>query len=428
MTGIQTDGEVETDLSSLLGKFRAVRKQTEDLCAPLEPEDYIIQSSDDVSPPKWHLAHTTWFFENFILKKYCRSYSEYNPSFSYLYNSYYESVGSFFPKTSRGLVSRPGYEKIFEYRKYVENALLEFVDDFRRNDLEKISYLILLGMNHEQQHQELLLMDIKHNLYSNPGMYRYMPAADYSRGKSHQHGWKAFGGGVRETGFSGEGFSFDNETPSHKEYVHGFEISDTPVTCGEYLSFIEDGGYGKPEYWLSDGWNIVRSRKWEAPLYWVLHDEDRKVFTLSGLRDLDPEEPVSHLSYYEADAFARWADSRLPTEAEWEVAAQSESPSENDNFLESSLLHPSSVYSGNMKKMFGDVWEWTSSAYLPYPGFRPLAGSLGEYNGKFMSGQMVLRGGSCLTPISHIRSTYRNFFAPDKRWPVTGLRLARDRS
>ncbi len=412
---------------AFLNYFHSIRKTTENICDPLQPEDFVIQSGFDVSPPKWHLAHTTWFFETFILKKLKKGYREFDKAFAYLYNSYYETVGEFFPKSRRGTVSRPDTTSIMEYRKHVDDALVELILNSEGKLREEVEFLTTVGVNHEQQHQELLLMDIKHNLFSNPGYYPYAETETYTSEKSGEIRWVNFEGGIREIGFTGYGFSFDNELPRHKRYLEPFQLADRPVTNREFLDFINDGGYRNPELWLSDGWHKAREEDWQSPLYWVPDGDQWKQFTLSGLIELNGDEPVSHLSYYEADAYARWSMARLPTEFEWEIASGMSYPSDKDNFMDAAVLRPTASYEGELKKMFGDVWEWTSSSYLPYPGFKPLEGSLGEYNGKFMSGQMVLRGGSCFTPLNHIRRTYRNFFAPEKRWPVTGLRLARDR-
>lgn len=412
---------------NMLDRFEATRRTTENLCSNLEPEDFVIQSSPDVSPPKWHLAHTTWFFETFILKKYLKGYSEFNPAFSYMYNSYYETAGPFYPRPNRGLISRPSHEIILEYRKHVDGALRDYFME-SGNDTDTLDFLIELGINHEQQHQELLLMDLKKNFSFNPLFYAYADPQNYVRSEPGDVSWLKIEDGIRYIGTSSQSFSFDNETPEHREYVRDFEIADRPVTNGEYMDFMKNGGYSKPEFWLSDGWSYIRQNNWNSPEYWINRDGVWYEFKLSGLFEVDLNEPVSHVSYYEADAFARWSGYRLPTEFEWETAANTYVEDTEGNFLESGILHPTAQYSGQMKKMFGDVWEWTSSAYLPYPGFKPLEGTLGEYNGKFMSGQMVLRGGSCLTPREHIRATYRNFFAPEKRWPVTGIRLARDTS
>lgn len=409
----------------ILERYRAIRGITEELCAPLEPEDYIIQSGPDVSPPKWHLAHTTWFFETFILKKYMNKYSEFDRNFGFLYNSYYESVGPFYPRPNRGLLSRPSSKIIMDYRKHVDHAMEECLDG-AGNQRDTISFLIEVGLNHEQQHQELLLMDIKQNFSLNPSYYPYAEARKYSRNRPEKLKWLRVEGGMMTFGTSGTSFAFDNETPEHRQYLNTFEIADRPVTNGEFLEFMKDGGYERPEYWLSDGWSHVRKVGWNSPAYWIQSEGNWNEFKLSGLKELDPDEPVCHISFYEADAYARWAGFRLPTEYEWEAAAKTFQQGGAGNFLDNGILHPSAHYEGKIKKMFGDVWEWTASAYLPYPGFKPLEGSLGEYNGKFMSGQMVLRGGSCLTPKDHIRKSYRNFFAPDRRWPVTGLRLARN--
>ncbi len=426
MTVDQAEDRQLSHGGAVMERFIATRKITEDLCRTLEPEDYTIQSSPDVSPPKWHLAHTTWFFETFILNRFSEEYKEYDPMFGYLYNSYYETVGTFFPRPNRGLISRPSHEAIIDYRHHVTEKISECFGNADEKARERIAFLVEIGINHEQQHQELLLMDLKQNFFFNPSFYPYSKRVNYSRSRPSEIIWLGVEEGIRNIGFSGNSFAFDNETPEHREYVAKFEIADRPVTNGEYLEFMNAGAYSTPELWLSDGWATVRKNGWNAPGYWLNRDGKWFEFRLSGLSEVDPDEPVCHVSHYEADAYARWSGNRLPTESEWETASKSYDQEVPGNYSDSGIYHPTAKYSGKIKKMFGDAWEWTSSAYLPYPGFKPLEGSLGEYNGKFMSGQMVLRGGSCLTPAGHVRPTYRNFFAPEKRWPVTGIRLARD--
>jgi ergothioneine biosynthesis protein EgtB len=410
-----------SDAEALARAFAEVRAQTEALCAPLETEDYVIQSMPDVSPPRWHLAHTSWFFEQFILGEQLPGYARYHPMYAYLFNSYYIGAGEFHPRFQRGTITRPTVAEVYAYRRHVTDAVQRFLENADERKLAEVSFLTTLGLNHEQQHQELLLTDIKHILWSNPLEVVYTPREEAASQQAMPMGWREHRGGVVEMGASGEGFVFDNELPRHKLYLRDFRIANRLVTNGDYLAFMEDGGYQKPELWLSDGWATVREQGWEAPLYWEQRDGDWWQFTLSGLRRADPNEPVVHVSHYEADAYARWAGKRLPTEAEWEHAA--ESMAIRGNFVESGLYHPAVETEAGM---YGNVWQWTGSAYLPYPGFEPLPGTVGEYNGKFMSGQMVLRGGSCATPASHIRATYRNFFQPYHRWQFTGIRLAED--
>jgi ergothioneine biosynthesis protein EgtB len=377
--------------TTLAEQYRAVRAHTEGLAAPLSPEDQTIQSMPDVSPTKWHRAHTTWFFETFLLLPHCAGYHEFHPQYGYLFNSYYESVGARHPRPERGLLSRPSVEEIAAYRRHVDTAMAAWLDT---GDLPLALHdLVVLGLHHEQQHQELLLMDIKHVLSCNPLEPAY-DRAPVEVAPAIPQRWIEHDGGLLEIGHAGDEFAFDNEQPRHAVYVHPFSIASRPVTNGDWLAFIADDGYRRPELWLSDGWATVQTEGWDAPLYW----EADQMFTLAGMLPIDEHAPVCHISYYEADAYARWADARLPTEAEWEVAA----------------------FDG-----VGDVWEWTGSAYLPYPGFRPAVGAVGEYNGKFMVNQHVLRGSSCATPSGHARPTYRNFFPPAARWAFSGVRIAR---
>ena len=402
---------------SLADRFRAVRARTERLCAPLATEDYQLQSMPDCSPPKWHLAHTTWFFETFILAEYAHRFTPFHPQFGYLFNSYYEAVGDRWPRPQRGLLSRPTVAEVYAYRRAVDEQILSLLAAADGRTLEAVTPLLELGFNHEEQHQELLLTDLKHAFGLNPLHPAYAPPLE-TRSASTQLRWESHAPGVREIGYVGDGFAFDNEGPRHKEYVNGFEIATRLVNCGEYLRFMEAGGYDRAEFWLSDGWAARQRLGWQAPLYWERDGSSWSVFTLRGVRALDQNEPVCHVSYYEADAYARWADARLPTEAEWETAAAAREV--QGNFLSDSL-HPSGG-----EDFHGDAWVWTSSPYTAYPGFRPAAGAVGEYNGKFMCNQVVLRGGSCATPAGHVRPTYRNFFPPDARWQFSGIRLAKD--
>lgn len=408
-------------------QYSKVRKITELICEPLETEDYVVQAITEVSPPKWHLAHTTWFFETFILKPYKIGYHPINDAYRYLFNSYYETVGDYFPRHDRGTLSRPTVKEIMSYRRHVDNHMSELLSNIPDKRKADITQRLMVGLNHEQQHQELLLMDIKRNFFANPLRPAYRKN-ETGKSRHLEMRWAQFEGGLVEIGFEGEGFSFDNETPRHKEWLEPHRIANRLVTNGEYLEFMESGGYENPVYWLSDGWAEMRSQGWNSPLYWDYSDGEWGIFTLSGMQRLDPEEPVSHVSFYEAAAFAKWKGMRLPTEAEWETAFRDSVPSDQDNFMESGIFHPTSPHDrdGNLLQGMGDLWEWTMSPYVPYPGNRPLEGSLGEYNAKFMANQMVLRGGSCVTPRSHIRITYRNFFNPGERWPFTGIRLADD--
>jgi len=406
--------------------YHVVRATTERLAAPLSAEDQTVQSMPDVSPTKWHRAHVTWFFETFVLGPHMPSYRPYNDAFAYIFNSYYEALGDRHPRTERGLISRPGITEVKQYRQFVDEAMDTL---FRREFTSDVSDLITLGLHHEQQHQELLLMDIKNVLSRNPMLPAYLPAdeggATGAGPAPPKADWIEHDGGVTEIGHQGRGFGFDNEFPRHRVHLSPFAVADRPVTCGEWLSFMEDGGYSRPEFWLSDGWSVVMSAGWQAPLYWFSDPDapgEWKQFTLSGVRPVDPDEPVCHVSYYEADAFAHWTGKRLPTEAEWETVAVTAAA--GDNFLGAGAPHPRPATSTNA--LLGDVWEWTSSAYTPYPGFRAASGAVGEYNGKFMVSQYVLRGGCCATPPGHSRSTYRNFFPPGARWAFSGVRLARD--
>jgi ergothioneine biosynthesis protein EgtB len=426
------------DRKALLQAFLATRSQTETLCEPLETEDYVVQPVLDVSPPKWHLAHTSWFFENFVLDPNVSAYERFHPMYHYLFNSYYNLAGQYHPRFKRGITSRPTVREIYEYRHRVTDGMAGLLGTANEELLQTLGELVTLGIHHEQQHQELLVTDIKYILWSNPLEPVYRERAPEATQAPARPGWLEFEGGLREIGFdiggNGDGFCFDNELPRHKTYLEGYRIADRLVTNGEYLAFMADGGYERPELWLSDGWYTLNEERWDCPLYWEKRDGEWWNFTLSGMRKVNPNEPVVHVSHYEADAFARWAGRRLPTEPEWEHAVTG-LPYEG-NFVESGRYHPvaATAHPEALKgrvtpeaarmQFYGDVWEWTGSAYLPYPGFQPLPGAVGEYNGKFMSNQMVLRGGSCATPQSHIRSTYRNFFQPNLRWQFMGIRLA----
>ncbi|MBY6037719.1 ergothioneine biosynthesis protein EgtB [Fictibacillus nanhaiensis] len=411
-------------------QFQRIRSLSEKLASKLQNEDTIIQAMPDVSPPKWHLAHTTWFFERFILKEKNPSYTPYNDQFDYLFNSYYETIGSYHPRHSRGVLSRPSMNDVYKYRRHVDDGILQLLEDYDDELPQQIHDLIEIGLQHEQQHQELLLTDVKYNFSCNPLLPKF--AEEKSDNDSNTKSETTFvnrEGGLVEIGFTGVGFSFDNERPRHKVWLEPYKLASHPVTNGEYIAFIEAGGYDQPEHWLSDGWATVKKEKWKHPLYWRKTEDGWYTFTLRGEKKLNLDEPVCHVSFYEADAFARWSGKRLPTEAEWEHAMSS--VARDGNFVESEDYHPvvdESLSSSAFKKAYGDVWEWTSSPYTSYPKSKPLEGALGEYNAKFMCNQIVLRGGSCATSKSHIRSTYRNFFPADKRWQFSGLRLAEDLS
>jgi ergothioneine biosynthesis protein EgtB len=404
-------------MTDLARRYTTVRQATTTLSAPLAAEDMAVQPMPDASPTKWHLAHTTWFFETFILKG-TPGYRRFHPQFEYLFNSYYNTLGPQWYRPHRGLLTRPTVAEILEYRAHVDAGMARL--------LESGSYpaaVVELGLNHEQQHQELMLTDVKYLLSQNPlrPVYREAPRPP-TAGTGAAAGWLEGVVGIHAIGHEGAGFAFDNEYPRHDELIRPFRIANRLVTNAEYLAFIGDGGYRRPELWLSDGWTAVRERGWEAPLYWAEHEGAWWSYTLAGFRPVGEAEPVCHVSYYEADAYARWRGARLPTEAEWEVAARNTPLT--GNFVESRRFHP--VPGDGETQFFGDVWEWTGSPYLAYPGYRPVEGALGEYNAKFMCNQFVLRGGSCATPASHIRATYRNFFPPDARWQFSGVRLAED--
>ena len=404
---------------TLADRYEAVRQTTERLARPLSAEDQTVQSMPDVSPTKWHRAHTSWFFETFLLEPFQTGYQPFHPDFGYLFNSYYESVGPRYSRAMRGCVSRPGVAEIADYRRHVDEHMADFLDHGVGG---KERSLVELGLHHEQQHQELLLMDIKHVLAMSPLDQPYLaPPPTGVPASVGRADWVKHDGGLISVGHDGTGFAFDNEGPAHQVALEPFALADRLVTCGEWLDFMADGGYRTVGLWLSDGWAAVQSQDWEAPLYWERHDGDWTVFTLHGRRPVDRNEPVCHVSYYEADAFASWAGSRLPTEFEWEASATGQ-PIEGQ-LTDDRTAHPA-VQSA--PSWFGGAWAWTSSAYLPYPRFRPASGAVGEYNGKFMVNQQVLRGGSCVTPGGHVRATYRNFYPPAARWPFTGLRLAKD--
>ena len=419
----------DTDAAeALVEHYGRVRAFTESLCAPLATEDYVVQSMPDTSPVKWHLAHTSWFFETFVLAAAKPGHSPYDPDFAFLFNSYYQTVGEMHSRPHRGLLSRPTVDEVFRYRAHVDDhvrAVLEHGLD------TELGHVLILGLHHEQQHQELIVTDLKHMLSCNPlrPAYRRPGAAASALPPVGPMRWHEHAGGLQWVGQRGDAFAYDNEGPRHRRFLNPFLLASRLATCGEYLEFIADGGYQQPQLWLSEGWEAVQSRGWQAPLYWERRDDTWWIFTLEGMRPVDPHEPVVHLSYYEADAFANWTGYRLPTECEWEVVARELSV--EGNFAENRLLHPIRApqpvaESPGITQMYGDAWEWTLSPYSPYPGYRAPSGALGEYNGKFMCSQMVLRGGSCATPRDHMRPTYRNFFHPAARWQFSGVRLARD--
>jgi ergothioneine biosynthesis protein EgtB len=374
----------------------------------------MVQSMPDASPTKWHLAHTTWFFETFLLKPNLPDYHLFHPDFTFLFNSYYKQLGSHPNRAFRGLFSRPSLDEVHAYRQHVDRHMNELIESATEDQAK----LIVLGLNHEQQHQELMVTDIKHALWSNPLRPAWKHNAQSPEAAVPALEWRDFDEGLYAIGYEGDDFAFDNETPRHQVFLNRFSLASQLVTNGEYLEFMREGGYARPELWLSDGWDRVCAEHWHAPFYWEKREGAWHVYTVNGIQPVALSEPASHVSYYEADAFARWSGARLPLETEWEVAASGVEIA--GNFLDSGKLHPSAD-----RHLFGNVWQWTASPYTPYSGFAPAAGVLGEYNGKFMSGQMVLRGGSCATPHSHIRATYRNFFPPHARWQFMGIRLAK---
>ncbi len=412
----------------LLSRYLAVRDTSLRLCAPLSPEDCVVQSMPDASPVKWHLAHTSWFFETFVLEREVADYKLFDPNYKALFNSYYHSVGPQHPRPQRGLLTRPNFDTVLAYRKHVDEHVTRLHDE-SGSFQGKTAGLVETGLQHEQQHQELMLMDTKHLFACNPLKPAYHVCVQSAAEAAPAMRWLCYKAGVRWLGHEGEGFAFDNETPRHRVRGEAFALATRLVSNGEYLGFIEDGGYGRPELWLSDGWSAAQTNGWQAPLYWEKRGDRWYEQTLAGLRTISPHAPVCHVSYYEACAYAAWKGARLPTEVEWEHAAQTIGAAEG-NFLERGLLHPTVAKQrqnrSEPQQLFGDTWEWTASAYLPYPGYRTPAGALGEYNAKFMCNQMVLRGGSCVTPRSHIRPSYRNFFSPQQRWQFGGIRLARD--
>ena len=410
-----------------VGRYRAVRAGTEALCAPLSPEDAVVQSMPDASPAKWHLAHTTWFWETFLLDGREPGFAPFDPAYGYLFNSYYDAVGPRHARPRRGLLTRPPLEEVHAYRRAVDAR----VERVLARGLDAAGEAVLaLGLAHEEQHQELVLTDVKHLLAQNPLGPAYAPSLPPpGRTPAPAVRWIEHPGGVYEVGHSGDGFAFDAEGPRHRVLLEPFALASRPVTCGEWVAFAEDGGYRRPELWMSDGFAAAQAEGWSAPLHWMARDGGWRVFTLHGERDLDPAEPVAHVSWYEADAFARWAGARLPREEEWEVAARAAwatRPRAGPPGAPRFHPRPVAAAAAGLEALEGDVWQWTASAFTPYPRFRPAAGALGEYNGKFMANQLVLRGGSCATPPGHSRPTYRNFFPPGARWQFTGVRLCRE--
>jgi ergothioneine biosynthesis protein EgtB len=419
--------EEPTPQETLVKRYHQVRQFTELLCQPLVTEDYVIQAMPDVSPPKWHLAHTSWFFETFVLAPASSTYRSPHASYAYLFNSYYVAAGERHCRPKRGLLSRPTVEQVYQYRAHVDQQMTAFLEGLDGDVLDNWWPLVELGLHHEQQHQELLLTDLKYNFACNPlrpayvtaDMPRQMPGVSALR-------WVSFPEGIYWIGHDGQGFAFDNESPRHRSFIEPFQLASRLITNEDYLAFMADRGYERPELWLSMGWDTVQREGWKAPLYWEQQNGTWWMMTLAGMRPVQEAEPVCHVSYYEADAYARWAEARLPTEVEWEVAAMPLAV--KGNFVEQRTFHPVPLSQTDpaapLAQMFGDVWEWTQSHYSPYPGYTAAPGALGEYNGKFMANQFVLRGGSCATSVSHIRPTYRNFFPADARWQFMGIRLA----
>lgn len=430
-SSVPTGGTAETIPNSnceLEQRYRRVRRFSEKLCETLQPEDYVIQTMPETSPTKWHLAHTSWFFETFVLKKFFPDYHSMHPQFNFLFNSYYNAVGPFYSRPHRGLLSRPTVKEVFHYRSDIDLFVSSLIESADEQLLARLKPILTLGLHHEQQHQELMLTDIKHVFWQNPLRPSFRKRDQVKPLPASAIQWLKFEEGVRWVGHEGTEFSYDNEGPRHRTFISPFGLASRLVTNAEFLAFIKDKGYQRPEFWLSLGWNAVKERGWDSPLYWEKRDGQWFTMTLAGMTELIPEEPVCHASFFEADAYARWSGGRLPTEEEWETA--SSGLPLRGNFVESELYHVAPLASpagaGKPSQMFGDVWEWTRSSYSPYPGYSAAAGALGEYNGKFMCNQYVLRGGSCATSQSHIRRTYRNFFPPDARWQFTGIRLAKD--
>ncbi|MCW9045541.1 MAG: ergothioneine biosynthesis protein EgtB [Alphaproteobacteria bacterium] len=413
----------KSQANSLAAQFYNVRKLTLNLTEKLSDADATVQSMEDASPAKWHLAHTTWFFETLILREYLEGYELFDPAYPFLFNSYYNTLGDRQPRPKRGMLTRPSLENVLAYRNHVDEAMTAL---FSQLMSEEVLPLVELGLNHEQQHQELLLTDILHLFAQNPLKPEFRPAIPLpvKNEASSPLTWIDFEGGLSKFGHSSQSFAFDAEGPSHQYYVSPFKMASRCVTNAEWIEFMENEGYKTPTLWLSDGWDIAVADDRQAPLYWEKKDETWWSMTLRGFQPIDLDAPVTHISYFEADAYARFRDKRLPLEYEWELVSNSQAI--EGNMLETNRLRPAPARGQGITQLYGDVWEWTQSPFTPYPGFKPAQGAIGEYNGKFMCGQYVLRGGSCVTPPDHIRATYRNFFHPQKRWQFTGLRLAED--
>ena len=420
------------DPTRVVERYAQVRAHTEALAAPLSPEDQTVQSMPDVSPTKWHRAHVTWFFETFLLAEHESGFAPFQDQYWFLFNSYYESLGPRYSRPDRGLVTRPGAHEVGDYRRNVDDRVRELVEGLDEGTLTKLAPVVELGFHHEQQHQELLLMDIKHVLSRNPLQPVYA-GTRRTPSEPDDLGWVEVEGGLVEVGHEGAGFAFDNELPRHRQWLEPYRLADRLVTNAEWLAFMSDGGYQRAGLWLSDGWARVNAEGWRAPFYWVEHDGVWLEHTLHGTWPVDPGAPVTHVSFYEAEAYATWAGKRLPTEAEWEhavvVDGQGDAAHAGGNLADQQAFHPAAAparapHGSRLRQVYGDCWEWTASAYHPYPGFHPPEGAIGEYNGKFMSNQMVLRGGCALTPPDHARLTYRNFFPHAARWAMSGVRLA----
>lgn len=409
------------ELQLLSAQFIQVRQASVAIVRPLSEEDMQIQSMPEASPSKWHLAHTSWAFETFVLKPYLDSYEPYDPQYEYLFNSYYNAIGEQYPRSQRGLLSRPGFQEIMRYRSHVDSAMSELFSDLTIDGNQALLDLISLTINHEQQHQELMLTDLKHAFFNNPSYPKYVESSPRIYNPS-QLSWSAFPEGLYKIGHNNESFYFDNEGPQHQIYLQPFQISSRLVTAGEYIQFIDNGGYQEPSFWLSEAWSKINEQNIKAPFYWVKKNKRWYQFTLSGLQPIDLNSPVMHVNYFEASAFANSVGKRLPTEQEWEVAAKQVEV--NGTFFDHKYMHPCSAKGNSLEQMFGELWQWTSSSYNAYPGFKIPNGAIGEYNGKFMVNQYVLRGGSIATPRGHIRASYRNFFYPDASWQFSGIRLA----
>ncbi|WP_394752557.1 ergothioneine biosynthesis protein EgtB [Crenothrix sp.] len=405
---------------ALIEFYQRVRKASEAICAPLYPDDYQTQSIAETSPPKWHLAHVTWFFETFLLKNFLPDYQAVNESYNYLFNSYYQTIGSMHARAERGVLSRPTVEQVYNYRAEIDKRMLDLLANSAENQWPEVASRVILGLNHEQQHQELLFMDIKHNLWSNPLRPAYLQRPEQSIYVFSTLNWEDRQEGLVSIGSDADSFAFDNERSRHKVWLDAHRLSSRLITNAEYQNFIDDNAYQRPELWLADGWHHIQKNQWQSPLYWQKQENQWYEFTLYGLEALNPTAPVAHISYYEADAFAHWAGKRLPSEAELEGKLL-ETPLQG-HFSDNSVFHPQA----GVGQYYGSLWEWTASPYTAYPRFKALPGSMGEYNGKFMCNQWVLRGGSCVTPLDHIRPTYRNFFYPHDRWQFAGIRLAED--